>query len=756
MSGLKMLLLTVAMIAAGSISHAFEIKQIVIPANPSPVEEYAAQTLAKYFKLVFKKNFPIVKSAVLPGKGSCCVGPALAAKGLKNLPALADEESIAKSHNGRLFLTGSKNDSRGTLYAVYELLEQTLGIRFYTPLAEKVPVRKSFDFSKVDIRFAPQFPLGRNILRLMAPEGMSEDKYYEFLSKSRINTVYGLDKVDLKFAPFWRSVPHDGDSMHIFIPASKYYKTNPEFFALVNGKRENARGRGGMAQPQVCFSNPLLRQTLLKEAMAYWKKSGAPKETFFRITNNDNDRICQCADCKEAIKKEGAFSGLYLQVVNWIAGEMAKEYPDIKILANAYWTTRVAPKVTRPAKNVYLKFCDIEGTFSRKLDNPVDPVNKGIYRDIKNWGTLGGKLYATTYTTNFTFYLYPINDYDTFPYNLRLYHRHGATAFQDHTSWLIRGVDFEEWRYYLAARLMRDPAIDEHRERKEFFDFYYGPAAKEIEKYYQLIRSAAKKHKYQTGCFFLFPSFYDINFRREAEKIFKDAKKACKNNKTYVERVEKEQVSLLFMECSSGALFESYTKEKQIRLLKNFLAEANRFGIKKRSNRYGDTLEKWVNEQIKTAEEKHITPGKSFIVRPDLVSGGKKLSENGTDFIRMSKFESSRIIRSYSARYYTENPDIRYDVAVRVKAQFNDNAARQGHALAVGWEPGFRNQPDGMEKAIKTAELPTEGYADIPVMKNVHARTAYSYFYIKPIFQKQSGIKSIDFAGFVLTPVKNK
>ena len=141
MSGLKMLLLTVAMIAAGSISHAFEIKQIVIPDNPSPVEEYAAQTLAKYFKLVFKKNFPIVKSAVLPEKGSCCVGPELAAKGLKNLPALADEESIAKSHDGRLFLTGNKNDSRGTLYAVYELLEQTLGIRsayaFIRPLPKK-------------------------------------------------------------------------------------------------------------------------------------------------------------------------------------------------------------------------------------------------------------------------------------------------------------------------------------------------------------------------------------------------------------------------------------------------------------------------------------------------------------------------------------------------------------------------------------------------------------------------------------------
>ena len=295
-----------AVILISTAAHAFEVHKIVIPANPSPVEQYAAETLAKYFGKVFNRSFPIVKSAELPEKGSCCIGPQLAAKGLKKLPVLADEESLAQSSDGRLFLTGQKNDSRGTLYAVYELLELELGIRFYTPLAEKVPQRKSFDFSKVNFRFSPAFPLGRNVLRLMPPDGMSEGKYYEFLSKSRINTVYGLDKVDAKFASFWRSVPHDGDSMHIFIPASKYYKTNPEFFALVNGKRENARGRGGMAQPQVCFSNPQLRKTLLKEAMAYWKENGAPKDTFFRITNNDNDRICQCKDCKDAIKKEGA------------------------------------------------------------------------------------------------------------------------------------------------------------------------------------------------------------------------------------------------------------------------------------------------------------------------------------------------------------------------------------------------------------------------------------------------------------------
>ena len=732
---------------------AFEPESIILPESPSPVENYAAETLAKYLEKITGRAYRIVQSAV-PQKGGICIGPELAAKGLGKLPPLSDEGSLGQSRGGTLFLTGPAENARGTLYAVYEFLERECGVRFYTPLAEKVPQKKHLDLSRVDFRFAPAFPLGRNILRLMPPKGMSEARYNEFLSKSRINTVYGLEKIDEKLGPFWRSVPVDGDSMHIFIPASKYFKDHPEFFALRGGRREGVKGRGGMGQPQVCFSNPELCRTLIEEVKAYWKKCASPKDTFLRITNNDNDRICQCPDCTAAKEEEGGHAGLYLRVVNRIASEMRKEYPDIKILANAYWTTRVAPRKTRPEPNVYLKFCDIEGTFSRRLDDPVDPVNKGIFRDISNWKKLGGKLYATTYTTNFTRYLYPINDYDTFPYNLRLYHKYGAQAFQDHTSWHVRGVDFEEWRYYLAARLMRDPAFDEHSGRREFFEFYYGPAAEAVNEYYELIRRAAKKHNYQTGCFFLFPSFYDRDFQREAEKIFDRAERACGKDPVFSDRVAKERVSGRFMEVSSGALFDSYPVEKQISLLEKFAAECRRFGIKKRSNVSGDTLEKWVKNRLAAAKQVVIAPEVAFVVRPDLVSGGKKITEDGTPAVEMTRPEKQRIIRSYSAQYYTADPDMRYDLAVRVKAEFLPGAEKKGHAFAAGWEPGFRNQPDGMERGIAVRDLPEGKYADIPVAKAVHARTAYSYFYFKPIFTAGSGIKTLRFAGFVLTPVK--
>lgn len=120
----------------------------------------------------------------------------------------------------------------------------------------------------------------------------------------------------------------------------------------------------------------------------------------------------------------------------------------------------------------------------------------------------------------------------------------------------------------------------------------------------------------------------------------------------------------------------------------------------------------------------------------------------------MTKYEHSRIIRSYSARYYTQNPNVRFNVAVRVRAELLPGAKREGQTFSTGWEPGFRNGPGGMEKIFKVKDLPQTGYADIPVAENVHARSAYSYFYFKPVFVKSSGVKALYFEGFVLTPVK--
>ena len=78
---LKRYLVIVAVICLGVKAAAFDVRQIVVPDNPAAVEKYAAELLANYLEKVFNRRFPIVRSSVLPSKGSCCVGPFFAEKG---------------------------------------------------------------------------------------------------------------------------------------------------------------------------------------------------------------------------------------------------------------------------------------------------------------------------------------------------------------------------------------------------------------------------------------------------------------------------------------------------------------------------------------------------------------------------------------------------------------------------------------------------------------------------------------------------
>lgn len=67
-------------------------------------------------------------------------------------------------------------------------------------------------------------------------------------------------------------------------------------------------------------------------------------------------------------KEEGSHAGTLLRFVNACADAIAEEYPDIIIDTLAYHYTRQAPKITRPAPNVTVRLCTIEGCFSHPLE----------------------------------------------------------------------------------------------------------------------------------------------------------------------------------------------------------------------------------------------------------------------------------------------------------------------------------------------------------------------------------------------------
>mgnify|MGYP002627284282 CR=1 FL=1 len=150
---------------------------------------------------------------------------------------LDDEQSYRYfTVGGDIIIVGG--DEIGALYGVYSFLEKELGCRWLTNQVSFVPKLSSWSFSTLEESSSPAFDY-----RYIYSKS-SFDKLWSLQSKNNgrpenYQTEYGTIK-DCQI-PFW--------SVHTFnrfVPPTKYYDIHPEYYSLINGKRETK---------QLCLSN---------------------------------------------------------------------------------------------------------------------------------------------------------------------------------------------------------------------------------------------------------------------------------------------------------------------------------------------------------------------------------------------------------------------------------------------------------------------------------------------------------------------
>ena len=104
-------------------------------------------------------------------------------------------------------------------------------------------------------------------------------------------------------------------TFHRILPQSKYFKTNPEYYSLINGKRH--------PRAQLCLSNKEMRKVFIEEAKKYYVKAkGALAIT---VAHDDNGLFCECKPCKALLAREkGRMSGVEIDFVNEVAEALEK------------------------------------------------------------------------------------------------------------------------------------------------------------------------------------------------------------------------------------------------------------------------------------------------------------------------------------------------------------------------------------------------------------------------------------------------
>ena len=491
MKSLQRLLLAVGLgccfTACGGILLNGEKEYVIhLAADAAPVERTAAKELRHYLREMGGRDFPVV-TEVPEGCGAIFLGRSGEVR--KRLPDvdlenLAADEVVIRTVEDDLVLTGDV--PRGTLYAVYTLLEDHFGVRWWTSRAETVPAPKELRLGEISCRYAPPF--------------YSRETYYADM------TAHPVFAARLKNNGHFENIPEEYGGhyellgwVHTFwrlIPAEKYFDSHPEWFSLVKGERIP----GGPGRGQLCLTNPEMRKELIRNASGWLREN--PGCRIISVSQNDvMGDACECAACAALAEKEGE-SGVLIDFVNHVAAELEKEFPGVVVETLAYYHTLAPPVSIRPRSNVLVRFAPINSDFGRPLDGTGnDNPNRPFAEQLKRWSELSSQLAVWNYVSNYGNDLLPHPNFRNIARDLRFFAANNVkVVFEQGGPSESELSNFAAMRTWVIAKLLWNPELDQERLLEEFARGYYGPAADCVLDVFEMIHSEHEKNGGELRC----------------------------------------------------------------------------------------------------------------------------------------------------------------------------------------------------------------------------------------------------------------
>ncbi len=502
----KKLVLSVSLMASlallGSSAYAFEFVHdgqpaaaIIVPAQPLPVESYAAKELQYHIQISTGAQLPIVpESQDLPTNAHIFLGHCHATADANINPVnLPGNSYVVKTAGNNLFIAGS--DSRGdpldgdthegTLFAVYDLLENQMQVRWLWPgkLGEVIPRQKNLSVTPVDSTVKP-------LLWFKTWRGGSTPD----------------ERVWLKRQRFGRSVrPQYGHSFGKYW--EQYGQTHPEYFNMLpDGTRRLDPNADSMDYMHMCASSP----GLVKQIVADWRERGAPE--FLNVCEDDGWAGCACPTClswdepdsdnpipfgqrlaaaRRAFNGQegrrdswmlllGSLSDRYAKFWKNVTDEAAKTRPDVKVVSYVYDNYRKPPVKATLDSNVLCGLVPQESIFGySKFDSEI------FRKDWSGWEKTGCQLFLRP---NYTLQAqnFPANYARTLGEDLKFAMAHGlrSTDFDSLTSkYSTQGPSL-----YMLAKILNHPDTSPDAVIEEFCAAF-GPAQTSVKKYFDLWES---------------------------------------------------------------------------------------------------------------------------------------------------------------------------------------------------------------------------------------------------------------------------
>lgn len=440
---------------------------VVVKSESDPAEKTAAEFLQRVIKASCGVELPIVEENAEKGiyLGFCAPGDGVKYDGFRLF-----------EKGGDLYLDG--NLARGTLYAAYGFAEKFLGWRAFAPDCEVIS-----DSGEAEIPLGFEFT-DSPVFEMRHCDNISFNRHRDFASFSRING-YG-EKGDRLGGNAVSGI--ENHTFEALCPPAVYFDEHPEYYSLYEGKRIPAGNVFNVICGQLCLTNPEVLKIVTDNVLK--KLRNNPGMRVVDVSQNDNDRYCQCENCARVDAEEESHAGTMIRFVNAVAEAVEKEFPDVLVQTFAYSYTRKAPKLTRARHNVLVRYCTIEACFRHAIDDPNCAKNSGVFcPELKVWGQKAEALSIWDYIVNYLGYVGPFPNLVAIKENVRFYADcHAIHLFYEDTPSTRCGA-YGDLRAYLAGKVLWDPYMsDETYENHivEFLKAYYGPGWRSVAEYIRL------------------------------------------------------------------------------------------------------------------------------------------------------------------------------------------------------------------------------------------------------------------------------
>ncbi|MFA7159982.1 MAG: DUF4838 domain-containing protein [Kiritimatiellia bacterium] len=361
-------------------------------------------------------------------------------------------------------------DERGSLNAVYEFLRY-LGVRWYMPgeIGEIVPKQKTIALTKVDKEIHPDFPY-RDL------GNYSPAFWYgtrdAILYKLRIGLAASPDCV----GGDW---PHGLINVH---GRKETKEAHPEYYALYGGKR--SLGVSGAGSP--CLSSKGLFESTVKYARAVFDIY-PDKPTVGIMPQDGYVDLCQCDLCKgkntPARGRGGNMSDYVWGFVNRVAIEVYKTHPDRKIINASYGSYGLPPeKIAKFSPNVMVVLPMARDPVTR---TNILELRKGYMEKVSPGNIISGGHYLHS-RPGCGFDGLPVYFPHLIAEDLRSLKGVSQGEFIELSQGIGDGIGnmhapaFNHLNVYVTARCYWDAGQDINALLNEYYEKFYGPAAKEM------------------------------------------------------------------------------------------------------------------------------------------------------------------------------------------------------------------------------------------------------------------------------------